>query len=287
RNEERASKPATPRDPISNINIVALVFDRLSTNARSLAHKAAATYASEFAKPDDFTGVFLIDQSLRILQPYTDNVQLVSQAIDRATSLSTAVYASSTEQTRSLSNRSATLERQGAESEAGAASSGAARDSGSAAAAGSATGQAAAEQQFAQMQTRMLETFETLERDQQGYATTNGLLSVGNSLRNLPGRKRIIFFSEGLALPPAVQAHFRAVISEATRANVSIYPLDAAGLRVESRNAETTRELNSLAQRRMQQVGRSRDDGSGPLMKELERNEELLNLNPPTGLVHL
>jgi VWFA-related protein len=279
-------KATSPKDS-SSINLVALVFDRLSPNARSLAHKAALSYASEFARPDDFTGVFVIDQSLRVIQPYTDNAQLVSQAIERVTSLATSTYASSTEQTRSLSGRSGALERQGAASETAAASAGAARDAAAAGAAGSEAGLAGMEQALAQMATRMLETFETLERDQQGYATTNGLLAVINSLRNLPGRKTVIFFSEGLSLPPAVQAHFNSLINAATRANVSVYPVDAAGLRVESGNAEATRELNSLAERRMRQVGRGRDDGSGPLMKSLERNEDLLRLNPHAGLGQL
>ncbi len=119
----------------------------------------------------------------------------------------------------------------------------------------------------------MLATFELLERDQQGYATINGLLAVITSMRNLPGRKTIIFFSEGIALPPSVQVKFPSVINAANRAGVSIYSIDAAGLRADSPNAEATREINALAERRMEQVHRGRDDNSGPLMRGLERNE--------------
>jgi VWFA-related protein len=283
---EKQSQPGVQRET-SSINLVALVFDRLSPNARALAHKAATDYANEFIKPDDFTGVFLIDQGLRIIQPYTDNPQLISRAVERATSLATSTFTSSAEQARNLSTRSTSLERQAATSESAASSAGAARDSAGASAAGSATGLAAAEQILAQMQGQMLEIFETLERDQQGYATINGLLAIINSLRNLPGRKTVIFFSEGLALPPAVQSHFRSVINAANRANVSIYPVDAAGLRVESGNAEATRELNALAEKRMRQVARGRDDATGPLIKSLERNEDLLRLNPHSGLGQL
>jgi hypothetical protein len=136
------------------------------------------------------------------------------------------------------------------------------------------------------MQMRMLETLETLERNHQGHATANSLLAVVNSMRNLPGRKTVIFFSEGLSLPPAVVEQFRAVINAANRANVSVYTVDAAGLRIDSPNLETTRELNALAQRRMNQVHRS-EDPSGPLTKGLERNEDLLRLNPHSGLGEL
>ena len=80
-----------------------------------------------------------------------------------------------------------------------------------------------------------------MERDQQGYSTSNGLMAVVNSMRLMPGRKTVVFFSEGLAMPSNVQAHFRAVISEANRANVSVYAMDAAGLRAQSTLDETRR----------------------------------------------
>ncbi len=47
----------------------------------------------------------------------------------------------------------------------------------------------------------MLRSFESLERDQQGYATTNGLLPWSSGLKSLPGRKTVVFFSEGLMIP--------------------------------------------------------------------------------------
>jgi len=285
--EEAEAKSTTPanllRNSAASSGVVALVFDRLSPDARALARKAAMAYTDELIG-SDFTGIFLIDLSLHILQPYTDNPQLVKQAVDRATSTSISTFASNTEQTRSLSSRSGALEREGATSEATARVAGAGGDSAAAGAAGSAAGIAGMEQSLAQINQRMLETFEMLERDQQGYATINGLLAVLSSMRNLPGRKTVIFFSEGLSLPPAVQTKFDSVISAANRANVSVYPIDSAGLRIESANAETIRELNALAERRMRQVHRGRDDASGPMMKSLERNEDLLRLSPHSGL---
>jgi hypothetical protein len=138
------------------------------------------------------------------------------------------------------------------------------------------------------MESNILQQFEALERDQQGFATINGLLAVINPMRNLPGRKTIIFFSEGIALPTSVQTKFPAVISAANRANVSIYTIDSAGLRTESGTAESARELNSIASQRLAQQGRGTDRGvNGPYMKSLERNEELLRFDPRSGLGQL
>jgi hypothetical protein len=135
------------------------------------------------------------------------------------------------------------------------------------------------------METNIIQSFEALERDQQGFATINGLLAVINPMRNLPGRKTIIFFSEGLVMPTSVQAKFPAVISAANRANVAIYAIDAAGLRTESSAAESAKELNSLAAQRLNQQSRAGDRiGTGPYMKALERNEELLRFDPRSGL---
>jgi len=293
RNSNQNGNKSGPTLPATALNrttpgITALVFDRLSPEARSLARKAGIAYAQEGMAAGDFTGVFGIDQSLRTLLPFSDNSELVKQAIERATSAATSTYASSAQRVRDLSDRSSVLDQQIDSSQSAATTAGAGRDSAGASAAGAAAGQAAAEQQLIQMETNILEQFEALERDQQGFATINGLLAVIHPMRNLPGRKTIIFFSEGLALPTSVQTKFPAVISAANRANVSIYTIDSAGLRTESGTAEAARELNSLASQRLQQQGRGNDRGvNGPYMKALERNEELLRFDPRSGLGEL
>ena len=284
---ERTPSPIRPRDD-SSPGVIALVFDRLSQDARSLARKAGIAYAQEGMAGGDFTGVFRIDQSLITLQPFTDNSELVKGAVERATSAAGSTYQSGSQKVRDLADRSSVLDRQIDSSSSEAASAGAGRDSAGAAAAGAAAGQAAAEQLLIQMQTNILQQFEALERDQQGFATINGLLAVINPMRNLPGRKTIIFFSEGIALPPSVQSKFPAVISAANRANVSIYTIDSAGLRIESGTAEAAAELNSLAAQRLGQQGRAGDRlVNGPYSKSLERNEELLRFDPRSGLGEL
>ncbi|HXG92036.1 MAG TPA: VWA domain-containing protein [Blastocatellia bacterium] len=284
RKPEPAPQTVSPRDDTS-FGVVALVFDRLSPEARALARKAGLSYAEQGTTTGDYTGVFAIDQSLRTIQPFTDNAEMVKQAVERATSTATSVYASSGAKIRDLSSRSTALDQQISSQESAAAEAGADRNSAGAAAAGAAIGQAAAQQALIEMQVRIAENFEALERDQQGFATINSLLAVITSMRNLPGRKTIIFFSEGLALPPSVQTKFPAVINAANRASVSIYAIDSAGLRIESGTAEAAQEINSLAARRMQQAARGNDRiTSAPYTKALERNEDLLRLDPRNGL---
>lgn len=265
--------------------VTALVFDRLSPEARNLARKAGLAYAQEGMTSGGFTGVFGIDQNLRTIQSFTDNAQLVKDAVERATGTSTSSYASGAGKVRENTDRSQSLDNQISSSMAAAAAAGAAQNSSGASAAGEAAGQAAAQQKFLEMQNQMLDHYERLERDQEGFATINSLLAVISPMQNLPGRKTIIFFSEGLKMPPAVMAKFPAVVNAANRANVSIYSIDAAGLRVDSPIEEARRELNSLAGASMANQGRGNDRGnSGPYTRALERNEDLLRFDPRSGL---
>jgi VWFA-related protein len=286
-NERKGGVPAPAAVPLTreSMGVIALVFDRLSPEARSLARKAGIAYAEEGLRNGDFTGVFGIDQSLRTVQPYTDSAELIKQAVERATATSTSTYVSGNAKVRDLSERNVALDQQISTQQAAAAAAGAARDASGASAAGAAGGQAAAQQALNEMESRILENFEALERDQQGFATINSLLALITSMRNLPGRKSIVLFSEGLALPQSVQTKFPAVINAANRANVTIYTIDSAGLRIESGTAEAAREINSLASKRMQQTARGDERmSSGPYTKALERNEDLLRLDPRSGL---
>jgi VWFA-related protein len=280
-----APTATTAPRPRSTPTVTALVFDRLSPESRALAKKAGLAYAQEGMGSGGFTGVFGIDQALRTIQSFTDDAQLVKDAVERVTSTSTSTYASGAAKIRDNTERSIALDNQISGSSAAASAAGAARDSAGASAAGAEAGQATAQQKFLEMQNQMLDQYERLERDQEGFATINSLLAVIGPMQNLPGRKTIIFFSEGLKIPPSVMTKFPAVINAANRANVSIYSLDAAGLRVESNTVEAARELNSIAGASMANQGRGSDRGtSGPYLRGLERNEDLLRFDPRSGL---
>lgn len=269
-------------------SVTALVFDRLSPEARTLARKAGLAYADGGMANGGFTGVFGIDQALRTVQNFTDDAQLVKNAVENVTGTAISGYNSTAQKVRDNVDRSNVLDQQIASSSGAAGAAGGARDSAGAAAAGAAAGAASIEQKFLEMQTQMLDHYERLERDQQGYATINSLLAVISPMQNLPGRKTIIFFSEGLKLPPSVLQKFPTVINAANRANVSIYSIDAAGLRTEAGTTEAARELNSLAGASMAQQGRGSERGAnGPYLRALERNEDLLRFDSRSGLGQL
>ena len=108
-------------------------------------------------------------------------------------------------------------------------------------------------------------------------------MAVVSSMRNVPGRKAIVFFSEGLSIPTNAQERFVAVVAAANRANVSIYAMDAAGLRAESTTKETYEEQMAAAQRTLSR-NPTRNTTGEPMMAALERNENNLRLDPHSGL---
>ncbi|HAF12094.1 MAG TPA: hypothetical protein DCK99_00070 [Blastocatellia bacterium] len=244
---------------------VALVFDRLSpADARARAHVAALAYIAQGLGPNDYVGVFRIDQSLIEVQTFTNDAQLIRKAIDQVAVTGGSVYTSGEGEIAKLWEIHDQLER---------------------------LGEAASfDMVFNEMRLRTAEDFERIERDQQGYATPNSLLALINGMSTLPGRKALVLFSEGLAIPPSAAARFRSVISNANRANVSIYTVDAAGLRAESSDAETAKAIARIGSTRLGQAMSAEDPsgpGSHPMTRDLERNEDLVRKNPEGTLHYL
>ena len=244
------------------VSAVALVFDRLTPDGRARATQAALNYVQESANRNELFGVFVTDLSVAVLQPFTDDRQLVKAGIEKAGVHSTSLYTSNNEETRK------------------------ARDQATLALLKAQTGGASGPMDHGTITQSLLEWLEEMERSEQGDATTRGLLFVTSSLRSLPGRKAVIFFSEGMILPSSVMETFRAIIDTANRGNVSFYSVDAAGLRAESKDAETLKEMRSRSDFRLAQLG-SPTASEGIMMKGLERNEDLLRLNPDSGLGQL
>ena len=105
-------------------------------------------------------------------------------------------------------------------------------------------------------------------------------------MRAIPGRKSVVFFSEGLSITTNVQSRFTSVIATANRANVSIYPMDAAGLRTESTLNDTRDGVNAAARRTLNRNPTVMPNDR-PLTEALEANEGLLRADPHSGLGQL
>ena len=267
-----AVNPNLDAEDGAGLTAVAIVFDRLTPDGRARARAAALGYLDDMRK-GGLAGVFLTDLSLVVLQTYTDDLQLVRKAVENAGASNPSMYASNNQRARQVRGRLVDLiHRTGSQDTSGGGLQ--------------QRGLREIEMKSLAMELWNLERWEEVQRDQQGKATTTGLLAVAASLGRLPGRKAIILFSEGLIIPPSALEPFRAIVNAANRNNVSVYTVDAAGLRAESKTAETRKEVESRSQLRMTQEAYNLES-STPMMKGLERNEDLLRLNPESGLGQL
>jgi VWFA-related protein len=277
-----ASTPADATPPA----FVAVAFDRLSPAARSFAQQAALGYLDRALPARSWMGVFSIDRGLSTLTPFTDDREALRRSLDRSTAGASSSFAGLRERD-TIRNAYGGLATGFGQAHVAAAEL-----------AGAPECRAAEDEIIRRMEileSRLMESFQSLERDQQGFATAHALLALIGALEPLPGRKAILLFSEGLVIPADVEASFVTVVAAANRASVSIYGADAGGLRVASGGDETRRTIDSIQTRL-----RLQDDGAGnPLSRGesardpttglvlLERNEDTLRFDPGSGLGRL
>ncbi len=261
--------------------VVALAWDRLTPEGRALAYKAAQSFVAS-RQGDEFVGVFIVDQALRTVEGYTTDDAKLKAAVERVAG--TATTQTSRERDALRDSRVAQPSvpvTAGAEFAGGAGSS-----VGSTVTPGQGADTAALGANMAELKTRealdrMDRSYRDLQSNVEGQASMNALLSLVDSLGALPGRKTVVYFCEGLTVAPAVQARFRSIIATANRKNVSVYALDAAGLRAHSKQAETAREISALSASAVSGLERSDDK---KWTEDLEINEQMLKMDPSASL---
>jgi VWFA-related protein len=258
--------------------VVALAWDRMTPEARALAHKAAQTFLGQ-RQPSELVGVFITDQALRVVEGYTTDPARLKAAVER-------VAGTATSQTTREGNTMRDNRQPHPSIPVTAGAEFGATQTRAAPLPPMAAGQPAdpaiaAELAMRQALDRMDRSYRDLQSNVEGQASMNALLALVDSLGTIPGRKTVVYFCEGLTVAPAVEAKFRSIIATANRKNVSIYALDAAGLRAHSKQRETAQELEALASSTL--TGLERDD-SKKWSEDLERNEQLLKSDPSASL---
>jgi VWFA-related protein len=280
----RTSRPAEAETPTSDPateGTVALVFDHLSTESLRLAQRATLTYMPPSGDSQVRIGVFATDPGLQILQRYTSDRTVVRGAVSRVLPSSTSDDERA-ERGEELRARRRELETANAAAASAASLSGAAMAGGSADIGGRET-----KMRLVQTELNMLRSFQHMERDHRGYNIASALLRVVDTLTALPGRKTIVFFSEGFPVSPALSAQLDSVIEAANRANVTAYAIDANGLRTKAASTTLKREMDGFVEDRFRQLSTGSERTTQPLTMAFERVEDTLRLDTRTGLARL
>jgi VWFA-related protein len=293
-----ASEPAAPAPPSTaaltpagSPTVIALVFHRLSADGRALAAKAARSYLEGAAQPNDYAGVFLIDAGLETLQPFTTDRTKLAAAIEKASTTQAAIYTRNQAMATLFGDASPDVSPTASAESVGRPIG----ESGfvpraQAPTPSQASPRADTQGMIQRLSEHMERAYEEMMRDRNGHAETAALIALAASMGSLPGRKAIVLFSEGIAVPDTVTAQFRATIDTANRANVTFYAIDAKGLRLFSEQAATARGLAELhgvgdADDRPEMVAER--DVRRSRTSDLERGEFLLRKDPEANLTTL
>jgi VWFA-related protein len=260
----------------------ALVFDHLSSESLRLAQRATLEYVPMSGESAVHVGVFATDPGIRVVQQFTTDRALVRKAVARVQPSGTSEEEQKAQRNDELIGRRRELEGHSSVAGGGMSAGGVAL-----ARQAAAIGERETELRLIQTELNMLRSFDNLDRAHKGYDTALALLAVVESLAYLPGRKTIVFFSEGLPVSPSLSSRLDYVIDVANRANVTAYAVDAKGLRAKSTLTNARKEMESFAEERLNQVATGTDRTDEPLTMAFERVEDTLKLDSRSGLARL
>ena len=270
-----------PGDTVDDAT-TAIVFDHLSTESLRLAQKATLAYVPMNGESSVKVGVFATDPGVRIIQRYTTDRALMRRAVLRIAPSGTSVDERKAERLDELLERRRDL--RGENEMATAATSG---STGAARERATEIGQRESELGLVQAELNMIRAFDNLDRDRRGYDAILALTGIIQTLADLPGRKTIVLFSEGLPVAPGLSARLDTVIDMANRANVTTYAVDARGLGTRSASTNPQKEINAFADERLHQLTTGNDRTEQPLTMAFERVEDTMRLDSRTGLARL
>jgi VWFA-related protein len=176
------------------------VFDGLDAEGQKSARKAALEFLTRAAAPDLSVAVFRIGLELWAVQGFTRDVGLASTGIERA----------------------AGPDDQGLQAGSAEARTAAAREMG-----------VPELRPAAQALVEAMRVGDEMQKMRQDQSSLYPLIAVCRGLALLPGRKTVLYFSQGLYVPSRLDDVFSSLISEANRASVAVYAIDARGLRTQ------------------------------------------------------
>lgn len=239
------------------VRLVSLVFERLGPEGRRLARQAALEFLKNDLGGNVYYAVFSIDRGFRSLQAYTGDRERLERAIRVATG----------GERSDLANNAQSMDRvaeatRGSEGAAAAVAAAAQSVGGP----GAVNGGSLSDEQAGRMIQMMSEFTQMVAREDFGRVSVFSLWAVIKELKKLPGRKSILYFTEALEMPNGLWQQFRSMLSDANRANVTVYAIDAKGLSMQSETSAGRNMLNTATQRSYNYTRNTQtiqDDGRG------------------------
>jgi VWFA-related protein len=245
---------------LRDISVISVVIASLDPRGRKLTVDAMRKFVKTELKPNMYVGVFSLSMAgLRTVQTYTNDGEKISSGVERATSnvlisqlgaINSAQFAGGRGSADATGGGSVGSTEDASDG-ASAGAAGASNAAGGALSASSAAGAGPAAAIANLMSTSWVSEMQDVYVESQRYLTP--LQMLVRAQREIPGRKVMLLFSAGLPVQNETAELLNAVISNANRANVSIYALDTRGITSASTLDNSRRVLKAAAQASMRQ----------------------------------
>ena len=276
--------PAGPAlNPLHNLNVVTVVFERMGPRSRLFAQQAAAEFLANEFRANTYGGVFSLDYRLNALQPYTNDRELLRKAIARATTGNYTEFRTDSENV--MNNLAVEVSSDQGGVHIGPAGGADPFQSAGASVQGAASPDTTSLGQMAL--ARLVWKQMDMVNYGAGWRSLDGLLALVQAQAALPGRKTVLLLSEGLVVPWQVENMFQAIIGAANRANVSIYCVDVTGLSTKSPATAGTDLMHSGARISRNQNMTASGDAAVDMFKQDETVNMSLHANPQAAMAEL
>jgi VWFA-related protein len=233
------AQPAAGLNALREINLVSVVFTRMSPRSRDFAREAVIAFLKNQLLSNTLAAVYSLDYKLNALQVYTNDLVALTKAADHASQGAYSQYATDNESV--LNQLEVTINNVGGSINVTTGFNPAQSPQMALTTADSTIGEGAI------LQAKMISDQRFLGSDNEGIRTLEALRAFVRSQAQLPGRKTVILLGEGLPVPPERPEMLQSLIGDANGANVSFYAIDVRGLSTKSSTGQATSELLNRA----------------------------------------
>lgn len=183
---------------------ITLVFDRLAPSAAKNAQEIAAKILKAFPPTGFSFSVLNVGGRLRLYQEFTEDRNAITKAVRIAAESDTAAQSNA----NALPEKNLIAAAQTGMDPAGVRVS-------------------AEQRSVSQVMLSALEESQRIVQDQHGPPGLASLLALARTERQMPGRKVVIYFAQGMTLDSDARDMLRSITGAANRSGVSIYTVDA------------------------------------------------------------
>lgn len=205
----RLVKPGEPQAGVpASGTLVSLVFTGGDQNQQKRAKQAVEELLKNDLGPDTWIAVFRLGLQMWTVQPFTKDLALVRQAVDKAASSADLALAAPDQAARTGVAEALAQLQQGKGDPA--------------------------EISRAEALGRIIRQGDRLLRQQQEGSALYFLMALAKGQATAPGRKSVLYFTGGLTVSVNLSDFFKSTQSEANRAHVAFYAVDVSGLSLDT-----------------------------------------------------